>query len=55
MALLGDEPVHRPAGAPPRLEPRTIDYSDVSLDILGTLLSFDVIDMASQFLTLPPP
>ena len=40
MALLGEEPVHRHAGAPPRLEPRTIDYSDVSLDVLGTLLSF---------------
>jgi DNA-binding MarR family transcriptional regulator len=40
LALLGEEPVHRHAGAPARLEPRTIDYSDVSLDILGTLLSF---------------
>ena len=40
MALLGDEPGYRHGVAPPRLEPRTIDYSDVSLDILGTLLSF---------------
>ena len=37
---LGKNRFSRHAGAPPRLEPRTIDYSDVSLDVLGTLLSF---------------
>ena len=40
MAIAAGEPVRRHASASPRLEPRTIDYSDVSLDVLGTLLSF---------------
>lgn len=40
MVLHGEEHTRHRAGAPPRPEPRTIDYSNVSLDILGTLLSF---------------
>lgn len=40
MALIGEDLAQLHPGAPPRPEPRTIDYSDVSLDILGTLLSF---------------
>ncbi|MGD9511838.1 MAG: MarR family winged helix-turn-helix transcriptional regulator [Geminicoccaceae bacterium] len=40
MAMAEDERASRPASAPTRLEPRTIDYSNVSLDVLGTLLSF---------------
>lgn len=40
MVLHGGWQNGRHAGAPPRPEPRTIDYSNVSLDILGTLLSF---------------
>jgi DNA-binding MarR family transcriptional regulator len=37
---MAEEPSRARAGPPPRLEPRTIDYSDVSLDVLGDLLSF---------------
>lgn len=40
MMSSAEEPVHGRAEPPPRLEPRTIDYSHVSLDILGDLLSF---------------
>lgn len=40
MAIAAGEPLRRQRNAPPRPEPRTIDYSDVSLDMLGTLLSF---------------
>lgn len=40
MAMAMGRPDGRTSSAPPRLEPRTIDYSDISLDILGTLLSF---------------
>src|SRR3954466_9972101 len=40
MAMAGEDRVGRHGSAPSRLEPRTIDYSDVSLDILGNLLSF---------------
>jgi DNA-binding MarR family transcriptional regulator len=40
MAMAEEDRVGRHGSAPPRLEPRTIDYSDVSLDVLGSLLSF---------------
>ena len=40
MAIAQREPVQRQEGAPSRPAPRTIDYSDISLDVLGTLLSF---------------
>jgi DNA-binding MarR family transcriptional regulator len=40
MAMAEEGEARRHAGASQRLEPRTIDYSDVSLDVLGTLLSF---------------
>ncbi|MFO1039341.1 MAG: MarR family winged helix-turn-helix transcriptional regulator [Geminicoccaceae bacterium] len=40
MMASAEEPARGRAEPPPRLEPRTIDYSDVSLDILGDLLSF---------------
>jgi len=40
MAMAEEDRVGRHGSAPPRLEPRTIDYSDISLDVLGSLLSF---------------
>ena len=40
MAMAEEDRAGLHGSAPPRLEPRTIDYSDVSLDILGSLLSF---------------